>query len=206
MKKIAILVSLMLTSFTLNAEPLSMYSYLCNKDGNQLGYQLSVGQAKTLVMYPGNQVQSRTVNISRDHEWLLTHVNPDEVSPACLSYFLSQGYWRSGKSIARFHFAFNSTQMSNDDKQIFAQVAKALSNTPNVSVVGHTDAIGSNGYNQTLGSKRAQAMTQKLVNEGENVMVTSSSRGEMQPIITNTTDSGRALNRRVEIIFDDIAR
>lgn len=70
----------------------------------------------------------------------------------------------------------------------------------NVLVEGHTDNTGSESYNLTLSKNRAQAVTSYLVNNG-----LSSGRfdtkwyGESQPKYDNTTEDGRAKNRRVEL-------
>jgi outer membrane protein OmpA-like peptidoglycan-associated protein len=70
----------------------------------------------------------------------------------------------------------------------------------NVMVAGHTDATGSDQYNQTLSIRRAETVTETLV--GLNIprqRLAINGFGETQPIATNDTEAGRALNRRVEI-------
>lgn len=69
-----------------------------------------------------------------------------------------------------------------------------------VIAVGHTDAIGTDAYNQKLGLRRAEAVKAYLVSQGiEKNRVYTDSKGERQPIATNKTAAGRAQNRRVEI-------
>jgi outer membrane protein OmpA-like peptidoglycan-associated protein len=80
----------------------------------------------------------------------------------------------------------------------------------NVMVGGHTDATGSNEYNQLLSVRRAESVTERLV--GLNISrqrLTVNGFGETQPIATNDTAEGRALNRRVEIAIyanDDLKK
>ncbi|WP_342608967.1 OmpA family protein [Vibrio tritonius] len=186
------------------AQESDLYSYLCNKDGNTQGYQMTGGTAKKLVMYPGDSLQTVAITATPDQEWLLGQVKPDQVPTDCLSYFLSQGYWQKGQSIARFHFEFNSKSLSGADKAILARLVTTLAHTPNVSVVGHTDSIGSDAYNQNLGEKRAQSVVKLVSSQSKEVSLTTSSRGESQPIGSNSTVQGRALNRRVEIVLDDV--
>ncbi|MBL4888685.1 MAG: OmpA family protein, partial [Candidatus Lindowbacteria bacterium] len=66
---------------------------------------------------------------------------------------------------------------------------------------GHTDWIGSNQYNFSLGQKRAESVYHALVALGvhEDVLIPRSF-GESRPFTTNETDAGRSLNRRVELI------
>lgn len=69
-----------------------------------------------------------------------------------------------------------------------------------VDIIGHTDSKGSKQYNQRLSEKRARSVAQYL--ESRAVMserVMSDGRGEVDPIATNDTHEGRAMNRRVEI-------
>jgi OOP family OmpA-OmpF porin len=72
-----------------------------------------------------------------------------------------------------------------------------------VDIVGHTDSVGSEAYNQSLSERRAESTADYLVSKGipRNV-ITTSGMGESQPVATNETDEGRQLNRRVEITID----
>ena len=66
-------------------------------------------------------------------------------------------------------------------------------------VEGHTDAVGSDQYNQRLSERRAQAVRDVLVQQGVDASrVESVGYGESQPIADNSTEAGRQLNRRVE--------
>jgi OOP family OmpA-OmpF porin len=71
-----------------------------------------------------------------------------------------------------------------------------------VRVEGHTDATGPAKYNIGLSVRRAEAVKKFLVQEGipANKVVTEGV-GEAQPVATNNTRDGRALNRRVEVEF-----
>jgi len=69
-----------------------------------------------------------------------------------------------------------------------------------VTIVGHTDAKGTNEYNMKLGMRRAESVKAKLLEFGvpADRIVGVESRGEEEPVATNSTDEGRALNRRIE--------
>ncbi|MGB0930323.1 MAG: OmpA family protein [Chitinophagales bacterium] len=70
----------------------------------------------------------------------------------------------------------------------------------NVLLTGHTDSDGKDTANQTLGKKRAEDVKVRLVNMGIAVdRISTSSKGEKEPIATNNTSAGKAQNRRVEI-------
>lgn len=72
-----------------------------------------------------------------------------------------------------------------------------------VTVVGHTDSVGSDAYNQRLSERRAATVKNYLVSKGVPAgIISASGRGESQPIADNKTAAGRAQNRRVEITVD----
>ena len=69
-----------------------------------------------------------------------------------------------------------------------------------IIAVGHTDAVGSDAYNQKLSVRRAEAVKAYLVSKGiEKNRVYTEGKGEKQPVADNKTAEGRAKNRRVEI-------
>ncbi len=85
-----------------------------------------------------------------------------------------------------------------------ALVARSLRDNPasNVLVVGHTDNVGSTGYNQALSERRAGAVAQILLSNGvASTRVGTVGRGYGQPVASNDTPGGRAQNRRVEIVI-----
>lgn len=83
-------------------------------------------------------------------------------------------------------------------------LAEFLEAKPNVAIMieGHTDNIGSNALNQTLSEKRAESVKQYLVSQGiDKMRIKIKGYGEDKPIATNSTEFGRRLNRRTEIII-----
>lgn len=69
-----------------------------------------------------------------------------------------------------------------------------------VDVLGHTDSSGSDAYNQTLSVNRAQAVANVLSGNGvQSARIATKGYGESQPKASNTDETGRAANRRVEI-------
>lgn len=74
-----------------------------------------------------------------------------------------------------------------------------------VHVVGHTDSVGSDSYNQRLSEKRAESVVSYLLRKGVRYdRLHASGKGESEPRATNDTEAGRQLNRRVEIFIKPI--
>ena len=69
-----------------------------------------------------------------------------------------------------------------------------------IIAVGHTDAVGSDAYNQKLSMRRSNAVKAYLINKGvDKTRVYTEGKGEKQPVADNGTKAGRSKNRRVEI-------
>lgn len=69
-----------------------------------------------------------------------------------------------------------------------------------IKVVGHTDSIGSDAYNQKLSERRAASVVTYLQSQQVPVAkLSSEGKGESEPVADNGTDEGRAQNRRVEL-------
>jgi len=100
-------------------------------------------------------------------------------------------------------FDVDSTRIKTGFHQTLITIAKVLNKygKTELLIVGHTDSTGSAQYNQQLSERRAQAVEQFLLSS--NVIpqrLSTYGKGETQPIASNATDSGRRMNRRVEII------
>lgn len=101
-------------------------------------------------------------------------------------------------------FATDSTSVSSSATNNLYELASSLNRYPNsrIDVVGHTDSTGSDAYNMDLSQRRAAAVASVLRNGGvSSSRLSYYGRGETQPVASNATDSGRAQNRRVEIVI-----
>jgi len=69
-----------------------------------------------------------------------------------------------------------------------------------VTVIGHTDSVGSDADNQRLSERRAQSVVDYFTRQNVNPLrLQSYGKGESEPRADNSTESGRQLNRRVEL-------
>lgn len=102
------------------------------------------------------------------------------------------------------YFAFDKSEFNAEAKtDTYIQESKAFldqNSQARLSFTGHTDAIGSDAYNQALGNRRAQSVQHYFESKGvpaNNTIVES--KGEMEPADDNNTSAGRANNRRTVV-------
>lgn len=101
-------------------------------------------------------------------------------------------------------FATDSASISPAVESDLRQVAQSLVRYPNssVQVIGHTDSDGDAGYNQGLSERRANTVADQVQAGGVPYnRLQTFGRGESQPVASNLTPEGKALNRRVEIVI-----
>jgi flagellar motor protein MotB len=103
------------------------------------------------------------------------------------------------------YFDFNRATINAQSKPALQSIADLLGRHPwTVTIEGHTDNVGSDGYNDELSSRRAAAVKDALVRDHgiARTRLTSAGFGEQRPRETNDTIAGRARNRRVELVRD----
>jgi outer membrane protein OmpA-like peptidoglycan-associated protein len=98
-------------------------------------------------------------------------------------------------------FEFDSAVVLNNAADNLDELARNLSRygDSNLMIVGHTDAVGADSYNQTLSEQRAEAASRYLANHGVSRYIATAGLGEREPVSSNDTEAGRQRNRRVEI-------
>ncbi len=101
-------------------------------------------------------------------------------------------------------FGFDSSDLSEaafESLDLFAESMERYRNT-HVHVVGHTDNVGAEEYNQSLSMRRAESVVDRLSRQGvPSERVDMSGKGESAPIDSNETEAGRQRNRRVELVI-----
>lgn len=101
-------------------------------------------------------------------------------------------------------FGFDKYALSDEEKAKltdFANKLKSDNRNVYIEIQGHTDAIGSDDYNMTLGEERAEAVRLFLNEQGVALnRMNTISYGKTAPIADNKTKAGRAQNRRVNIV------
>jgi outer membrane protein OmpA-like peptidoglycan-associated protein len=121
---------------------------------------------------------------------------------------------RDGEEIAiklpsGISFDTNQAILRPDMRPALDQVAQTLASYQStfIDVTGHTDSTGSDAINQPLSERRANAVADYLQYQGvQRVRMATRGYGAQFPVASNDTDSGRALNRRVEIRLSPVTQ
>ena len=116
------------------------------------------------------------------------------------------GAFKIGKKIIleNIFFAFDKSDLLPESFPELDKLVKILKNAPkiNITLIGHTDSIGTLGKNQVLSENRAKSVLVYLHKQG--ILpgrMQAIGYGETQPITSNGTPQGRSTNRRVEFVL-----
>ncbi len=107
------------------------------------------------------------------------------------------------KITQQIHFEFNKDKIRPESFAILDAVVDVLKQNPKlkIEVQGHTDNRGSAAYNKKLSERRAASVMKYLVAHGIDAnRLTSNGYGMEKPLVPNTSDQNRALNRRVQFV------
>ena len=98
-------------------------------------------------------------------------------------------------------FDFDSAMVKDSFQRSLNKVSSVIQKyNSDAEIVGHTDSVGTEVYNQELSEKRAMAVKIYLLEHGVDMgHLSSYGKGESEPHESNVTEAGRQLNRRVEI-------
>ncbi|MBC7939540.1 MAG: OmpA family protein, partial [Chitinophagaceae bacterium] len=101
-----------------------------------------------------------------------------------------------------FSFDVGRADIKPEMRPVLNQFAQGLDGQMRVRIVGHTDSTGSDSINDPLSVNRAESVRNYLADRGVSPARSEiSGRGSHQPVADNTSDAGRAKNRRVEIFL-----
>lgn len=106
------------------------------------------------------------------------------------------------------HFEVGKAILKPEGEKLLDEIAQVLQGNPQVEHVrieGHTDSDGGVEFNQILSQDRADAVRRYLIRKGIAASrLTAVGYGQTRPVATNDTAAGRAQNRRVEFVIEDV--
>ncbi|MDI1253109.1 OmpA family protein [Thermomonas sp.] len=109
----------------------------------------------------------------------------------------------NGHVALQVNFDVDKATLRPDATAVLDEISALLLANPSLrsSIDGHTDSTGSTEHNRTLCGERAAAVVAALVGKGiDATRLKSQGFGPDEPVADNTTEIGRALNRRVELV------
>ncbi len=110
-------------------------------------------------------------------------------------------------SLADILFDFDKATLRRDVELNLVKIATILNQYPEmkVQIEGHTDAVGTDEYNLGLSQRRAQAVYEFMIAQGDvaQARLNHEGYGESRPVADNDTEEGRQKNRRVDLVILD---
>jgi OOP family OmpA-OmpF porin len=107
--------------------------------------------------------------------------------------------------VTNINFDFNQSNVRESVRKRLSRVIQMLKEMPeiHVQIVGYTDDVGSAQYNLVLSARRAEAVRDYVSASGvDATRLSTAGGGESQPLVSNSTPEGRAVNRRVEFVVE----
>jgi len=140
------------------------------------------------------KVEDMTVDCGAEPPKVATPAPPPPAAPSYESMSLS----------ASALFDFDKAVLKPEGKQALDEVGDKITSkgatVVDIDVIGHTDSIGTEEYNQALSLRRATSVKDYIVSKGvDPSIIDVSGKGESEPVADNSTKEGRAQNRRVEV-------
>lgn len=132
------------------------------------------------------------------------YILPEEGTPEMLNLKIDTRKAVQSISLDNILFHFDSSELTEQAKQMLIPISKQLKEASeySIEIIGHTDSIASEIYNQNLSEARANSVLQELKRLGlDQSRMTSNGRGESEPVADNTTAEGRRKNRRTEFLL-----
>ena len=119
--------------------------------------------------------------------------------------FMADGIASSGRvAVYGIYFDFDKAEVKPESAPALSEIAKLLAGKPRLTVfiVGHTDNVGGVDYNMRLSQARAEAVVTALTTQHSvhPQRLLAFGVGPLAPAAPNTTEEGRAKNRRVELV------
>ncbi len=158
-------------------------------------------QAGDLILYRSKYEISKTDSSTLYHSWFNNMVN--DLSRGWNAYYVRDAEMRNFQFVP-VYFDHDKDLLKAKFNDYLEQMAKIVNSHSDlrIKIIGHTDSNGPDSYNVGLSERRAERVKKFLINAGVPLdKVVIEYRGEKDPASSNSTSSGKQLNRRVDFEF-----
>ncbi|CAM3794547.1 Peptidoglycan-binding protein ArfA [Vibrio aerogenes CECT 7868] len=201
----------------------------CDKPGLTVKEEIYDGDAVRVSLHRGTRMRMVAGGHSSVREQLADELKHLGVTQTCASYFLAQGrssegvspekplpeklspkalspktlslQKEKGNTAGRVYFHFDSHMLTPASVAVLDRLLAKIQADSRIVLAGNTDATGPDGYNFSLGLKRAASvrryLTQHHIDKKQTQVI---SYGENHPVAGNSSSQGRQQNRRVDIV------
>lgn len=189
----------------LDGAPVQATVVVIDINGKQIGQQLSdATDGQFTLSYPSDETVTLQVK-HPDYAFYSRTLDPNSHPDGVVRIELTKLEVGTIFVLQDVRFARSSFELDDAFQPDLSQLASTLLDTDiRIRIIGHTDNEGSLERNQQLSEQRAQSVADYLVGLGiDPNRIETEGRGETVPIADNSTEQGRALNRRTEVIVID---
>ncbi|MEM7218806.1 MAG: OmpA family protein [Pseudomonadota bacterium] len=174
-----------------------------DREAQVIALQTEVGELTTRLGGEAAAVQSLNALLERQEEHRRRFAQVEN------SYLLSEAtVLRQGNDViirmVGLNFDSGKAEIKPEHEELLTKLAGSVGIFPRstLSIEGHTDAYGSDATNLALSEKRAQAVREHLIGAGiDGLRMNAVGYGESRPVANNETATGRARNRRIDVII-----
>ena len=162
------------------------------------GLNMVVGKA----VKDGNEMWVEVVTLGGD-DYYLTIILKELMKQDVTANNMFEALNRDGHIALYINFDTGKSVIRDESKPIIEQIVQMMKSNPDlkIGVEGHTDNVGTPASNKTLSENRAKSVVSAIVGQGIPAdRLSPSGYGQDRPIADNSTEEGRAKNRRVELI------
>jgi OOP family OmpA-OmpF porin len=143
------------------------------------------------------------LSITNAYNYGLTIIEPEVMAQSVKAGEMAEQIKKTGVASLHINFDTAKAELKDDGRAVVQEIATLLKGDPALKLVieGHTDNVGSAPSNKELSHARAQAVVNAVVAQGIDVKrLNAAGYGEERPVADNGTETGRAKNRRVDLV------
>jgi len=162
------------------------------------GLNMVVGKA----VKDGNEMWVEVVTLGGD-DYYLTIILKELMKQDVTASNMFEALNRDGHIALYINFDTGKSMIRDESKPIIEQIVQMMKSNPDlkIGVEGHTDNVGTPASNKTLSENRAKAVVSAITGQGISAdRLSTAGYGQDQPVADNSTEEGRAKNRRVELV------